>query len=105
MRKECKGGEIQPMSQERIHGGGKQGRAAVTCSPDCCGMHSLIGVIDPPRLLWYFSGWPKRAFNFPVPNKAYVPRGTPNQLSYTFLCLPATITDPRTLKGSSKVVK
>ncbi len=37
------------MSQERKHGGGKPGRASVTCSPDSGGMHSLIGAIDPPR--------------------------------------------------------
>ena len=36
------------MSQERRHGGGKQGRASVTCSPDSGGMQYLIGVIDPP---------------------------------------------------------
>jgi hypothetical protein len=40
------GKEIQPMSQERRHGEGKQGRASVTGSPDSCGIHSLIGVID-----------------------------------------------------------
>jgi len=42
---------IQPMSQERIHGGGKQGRASVNRSPDSCGIHSLIGAIDTPRRL------------------------------------------------------
>ena len=46
---------IPPMSQERRHGGDKQGRAAVNCSPDSRGMHSLIGVIDNLRLLRYFS--------------------------------------------------
>ena len=50
MGEECKGG-IHPMSQERRHGGGKPGRASITCSPDSGGMQSLIGVIDPPRLL------------------------------------------------------
>ncbi len=48
--------EIQPMSQERRHGGGKQGRAAVTCAPDSGGIHALIGVIDTPLHLRYFSG-------------------------------------------------
>ena len=55
MAEECKGG-IQPMSQERRHVGGKPGRASVTCSPDSGGIHSLIGVIDPPRPLCYFFG-------------------------------------------------
>ena len=35
------------LSQERLHGGGTQGRASVTGSPDRGGMQSLIGVIDP----------------------------------------------------------
>ncbi len=35
-------GGRQAMSQERIHCGGQQGRASVTCSPDSCGMQSLI---------------------------------------------------------------
>ena len=39
-------GEIHPVGQERQHGGGKQGRASVTGSPDRSGMPSLIGVID-----------------------------------------------------------
>ena len=39
---------IQPMSQERLHGGGKRGGASVTGSPDSGGMQSLIGVFDPP---------------------------------------------------------
>ncbi len=56
MGEECKGVEIQPMSQERRHGGGKPGRAAVTCAPDSGGLHSLIGMIDTSRLLRYFSG-------------------------------------------------
>ncbi len=60
MGEERKGGEIQPMSQERRHGGGKQGRASVTCSPHSCGMHSLIGAIDTARLLRYFSVCPKK---------------------------------------------
>ncbi len=55
MGKECKGGEIQPMSQEQRQGGGKQGRATVTCSPDSGGMHSLIGAIDTALPLRYFS--------------------------------------------------
>ena len=55
MGEECKGREIQPMSQERTHGGGKQGRASVTCSPASGGLHSLIGVIDTAQLLWPFS--------------------------------------------------
>ncbi len=43
------GGQVNPMSQERIHGGGTPGRASVTCSPDSGGIHALkplIGVID-----------------------------------------------------------
>jgi len=54
------GNEIQPMSQERRHGGGKQGRASVTCAPDCGGMQSLIGAIDTALLLGYFSGGPNK---------------------------------------------
>ncbi len=46
------GGAIQPLSQERRHGGGKPGRAAVNGSPGSGGMHSLIGVIDTARLAW-----------------------------------------------------
>ena len=57
--------EIQPMNQERIHGGGKSGRASVTCSPDSGGMQSRLGVIDTPRPLCYFSCRPKRAFIIP----------------------------------------
>ena len=53
-------GGIQPMSQEWLHGGGKRGRASVTCSPDRGGMHSLIGAIDTPRLRRYCSGCPKK---------------------------------------------
>ncbi len=57
MWEECKGGvEIQPMSQERRHGGGKSGRASVTGSPDRGGMHSLISAIDTPLPLRYCSG-------------------------------------------------
>ncbi len=67
MGEQCPGGEIQPMSQEGRHGGDKQGRAAVNGSPDSGGMHSLIGVIDPPLLHWYCSGWPKRACIVPIP--------------------------------------
>ena len=47
MGEECKGGGIQPMSQERTHGAGKPGRASVTCSPASGGMQSLLGAIDP----------------------------------------------------------
>ena len=50
------GVEIQPMRQDRLHGGGTPGRASVTGSPDRGGMHSLIGVIDTSRLLRYFFG-------------------------------------------------
>ncbi len=63
--KSARGG-IQPMSQERRQGGGKQGRASVTCAPDSGGMHSLMGAIDTPRLLWYFSARPKRACIVPI---------------------------------------
>ena len=59
--------EIQPLSHERRHGGGKQGRAAVTGSPDRGGMQSLIGVIDPSLVLWYFSVQLKRPFKIPIP--------------------------------------
>ncbi len=64
MGEECKGGGIQPLGQERRHGGGKQGRASVTGSPDRGGMQSLIGAIDTSRLLRYFSARPKRACIF-----------------------------------------
>ena len=51
-----RGLEIQPMRQERLHGGGKQGRVAVNGSTDSSGMHSLSGVIDtsedPARLTY-----------------------------------------------------
>jgi len=67
MGEECKGVEIQPMSQERLHGGGKQGRASVTCSPDRGGMQSLIGAIDPSLVFWYFSVQLKRPFKIPIP--------------------------------------
>jgi len=50
-----RGVEIQPMSQERIPCGGKQGRAAVNGSPDRGRMQSLIGVIDIALPLRYFS--------------------------------------------------
>ncbi|MCH8039128.1 MAG: hypothetical protein IH977_02135 [Nitrospinae bacterium] len=59
--------EIQPMSQERLHGGGKPGRASVNGSPDRGGIHSLIGVIDPSLVLWYFSVQLKRPFKIPIP--------------------------------------
>ena len=68
MGEECKRGwevEIQPMSQERRHGGGKPGRASVNCSPDSGGMHSLIGVIDTPRRLRDFFVCPKGRVLFP----------------------------------------
>ena len=68
MGEECKGVEIQPMSREGRHCGGQQERAAVTCSPDSCGIHSLIGVIDTSLRLRYCSGGPKRAFLFPIPD-------------------------------------
>jgi len=65
------GGQVNPMRQERRHGGGKPGRASVTCAPDRGGMHSpLIGVFDTVRLLWYFSARSKSPFNFSIP---YVP--------------------------------
>jgi len=67
--KSARGVAIQPMSQERRHGGGKPGRAAVTGSPDSGGIHSLIGVIDTSRLLRYFSGWPKSLFIVPIPER------------------------------------
>ncbi len=60
------GVEIQPMSQERRHGGGKQGRASVNCSPDSCGMQSLIGVIGTPRRLRDFFVCPKGACIVPI---------------------------------------
>ncbi len=56
MGEESKGvWEIQPLSQERLHGGGKPGRASVTGSPASGGMHSLIGMIDTSLRLRYFS--------------------------------------------------
>ncbi len=65
MGEECKGGgKIQPMSQERLHDGGKQGRASVNCSTDSCGIHALSGVIDTSPPLWYFSARPKSPFIF-----------------------------------------
>ena len=66
MGEECKvgRGEIQPMSQERLNGGG---RASVTGSPDSGGIHSLIGVIDTARLRRYFSGCQKSPFKIPIP--------------------------------------
>jgi len=70
MGKECKGGGIHPVSQERRHGGGKQGRVSVTGSPASGGMHSLIGAIDPPVSLCYFSGWPTRECVFPIPENS-----------------------------------
>jgi hypothetical protein len=68
MGEECKGGkEIQPMSQERRHGGGKPGRAAVNGAPDSGGTQSLIGAIDIALLLRYFSVQLKRPFKIPIP--------------------------------------
>jgi len=67
MGEECKGKEIQPLSQERLHGGGKPGRASVNRSPDSCGIHSLMGVIDTGRLLCYFSARLKSPFIVPIP--------------------------------------
>ncbi len=55
------------MRQEQRHGGGKPGRASVTCSPDRGGMQSLIGVIDTARLRRYCSGWPKGRLIFLSP--------------------------------------
>jgi len=55
------------MSQERLHGGGKQGRVSVNCSPDSGGIHSLIGVIDTAQVLRYFAVCPKRPFKIPIP--------------------------------------
>jgi len=55
------------MSQERTHGGGKQGRVSVTGSPDSGGIHSLIGAIDTALLLCHFSGCPKMAFISSIP--------------------------------------
>ena len=50
--------EIQPMSQERRHGGASR---EGPLSPDSCGIHSLIGVIDTALLLCDFSvGLPKK---------------------------------------------
>ena len=68
MGEKCNGGEIQPMSQEQIHGGGKQGRASVTCSPDRGGIHSLIGVLTPRSLFGTFLFAQKGRLNslFPV---------------------------------------
>ncbi len=60
-------GGIHPMSQERLRGGGRPGRASVTCSPDSGGMPSLIGVIDTALLRWYFPVQPKRPFKIPIP--------------------------------------
>ncbi len=50
------GGQVNPMSQERLHGGGQPGRASVTGSPDSGGMQSLIGAIDTVLLPRYFPG-------------------------------------------------
>ena len=77
MEEECKGGvEIQPMSQERVHGGGKQGRASVNCSPDSSGIHFLIGVIDTSLLFWCCSVYPKRPFKIPIPNLLVIGGGS-----------------------------
>ncbi len=58
--------EIQPISQERLNGGSKQGKASVTCSPDSGGMHSRSAVIDTALPLRYFSVYPKRPFKIPI---------------------------------------
>ena len=50
------------MSQERLHSGGKQGRASVNGSPDRGGIHSLSSAIDTPLLLRFCSGCPKRVY-------------------------------------------
>ncbi len=42
------------MIQARRHGGGKQGWASVTCSPDSCGLHS--GSEWNTRLAQFFAG-------------------------------------------------
>ena len=42
------------MAQEWRHGGGKPGRASVTCAPDRGGMHSLIGMLTPRCLFGTF---------------------------------------------------
>ncbi len=55
------------MRQERLYGGGQQGRASVTCSPDRGGSHFLIGVIDTALPRWYFPVQPKRPFKIPIP--------------------------------------
>ncbi len=41
MEEECKGGEIQPMSQDRLHGEGKLGKAFVNGSPASGDINSL----------------------------------------------------------------
>jgi len=67
MGKECKGGgnsAHEPGAATRWGQAGKGRRHRLTCK---CGIHSLIGVIDPPLFLWYFSGWPKRPFKIPIP--------------------------------------
>jgi len=56
------------MSQERLHGGGKPGRASVTGSPDSGGSHSLIGVIDTVLLFATFLFDQKGRVLFLFPN-------------------------------------
>ncbi len=58
------GKEFQPLSQERRHGGGNQGRVAVNGSPDSGGMQSLIGAIDTVLPLRYLSACPKSPLKF-----------------------------------------
>ena len=67
MGEECKGGGIQPLGQERRHGGGKQGRASVTCSPASGGMHSLTGVLTPRCSFGTFLLAPKARLFFLCP--------------------------------------
>ena len=76
MGEESKGGEIQPMSQERRHGGGTPGMASVTGAPDRGGIHSLSGVIDTPLPLRHCSVCPKKEFIFPIP-RGHVQRPPP----------------------------
>ncbi len=58
------GVEIQPMNQERRHGGGQPGGASVTGSPDSGGSHALIGAIDTVLPLQYCSAPPKKGVYF-----------------------------------------
>ena len=69
------------MSQERRHGGGTPGRAAVNCSSDNGGMQSLIGVSNTLVLRWYFSVQSKRPFKIPIRRLQEAARS----LAYTIL--------------------